>query len=236
MIPIGDNNLGRTRTPYVNYILIVINIVVFIYYQQWGGNQAFTMSFATVPAEILSGRDVVYEGNIGVTPMPVYFTFFTSMFMHGSIGHIAGNMLYLWVFGDNLENVMGHRRYFFFYLLTGIIATLSHVLLSAFLNKDLYVPSLGASGAISGVLGGYLLLFPTNKVKLLVFLWVITVPAFLSLGLWIGWQLYLGWGSLSTTESAGVAYAAHIGGFFAGILLVKFFKDKKVVVATKRNY
>ncbi|RYE19419.1 MAG: rhomboid family intramembrane serine protease [Sphingobacteriales bacterium] len=228
MIPISDNNSDRNRTPYVNLALIIINILVFIYYQGFGSNQLFTMSFATIPHEILTGNDVVYDGNVGTTPIPVHLTIFTAMFMHGGLAHLGGNMLYLWVFGDNLENRMGHLKYLGFYLLTGVIATLCHVFLSQFLGRDLYVPSLGASGAISGVLGGYLLLFPTNQVRVLVVAFTFRVPAFITLGLWIGLQLMSGWGSLNAQEGGGgVAYAAHIGGFFAGLLLVKFFAGKR---------
>ncbi len=233
MIPISDNNTDRIRTPFVNYILIAVNIMVFIYYQQFGTNHAFLLSFATVPHEILTGTDVVYEGGMGRTPMPVHLTLFTSMFMHGGLMHLAGNMLYLWVFGDNLENRMGHKKYLLFYLLTGIIASLCHVLVASFLGKDLLIPSLGASGAISGVLGGYLVLFPTNQVRVLVIALFIRVPAWITLGLWIGLQLWSGWGSLGA-QGGGVAYAAHIGGFFAGMLLVKFFGRGREVQRTTR--
>ena len=230
MIPIGDNNTDRVRFPFVNVALIIANIFVFVYYQGMGADQNFTLSFATIPAEILTGNDVVYEGNIGETPMPVHFTILSAMFMHGSLMHLAGNMLYLWVFGDNLENVMGHLKYFCFYILTGIIATLCHVFSSQLLGGDIYIPSLGASGAISGILGGYLILFPKNEVRVLLFLVILRVPAFLTLGLWIGMQLWEGWGSLGQ-RGAGVAYAAHIGGFIAGLLLVKAFASKRKVVA-----
>ncbi|MEO6583259.1 MAG: rhomboid family intramembrane serine protease, partial [Ferruginibacter sp.] len=152
MIPIGDNDDDRIRVPFVNYILIAINILVFIFLQNLGSNEAFLMSFATVPEEILTGSDVTVNG-LGVTPIPVYLTLITSMFMHGGLAHIGGNMLYLWVFGDNLENRMGHLKYLVFYLLTGILASLAHVFVSSFAGKDLMIPSLGASGAISGVLG-----------------------------------------------------------------------------------
>ncbi len=148
MIPIGDNNSDRTRTPYVNYILIAINLLVFFLFQDMGTNDAFILSYATVPEEILTGSDVTIKG-LGVSPSPVYLTLLTSMFMHGGLAHLGGNLLYLWVFGDNLENRMGHLKYLIFYLLTGLIASLSHVLASQFFGKDLFIPSLGASGAIS---------------------------------------------------------------------------------------
>jgi membrane associated rhomboid family serine protease len=224
MIPIGDNDSDRTRAPLINYLLIGINILVFVYYQSFGMNESFTLSYATVPGEILSGRDIATNG-LGVTPIPVYATIFTAMFMHGGIAHIAGNMLYLWIFGDNLENRMGHLKYLAFYLLTGVIATLSHVLASSLTGQDTLIPSLGASGAISGVLGGYLILFPANKVRVLAFVFTITVPAFVTLGLWIGLQFLGGWESLGA-KGGGVAYAAHIGGFLAGVCLVKFFAGK----------
>jgi len=224
MIPIGDNDSDRTRTPFVNYILIAINILVFILYQDMGTNEAFIMSFATVPQEILTGTDVTNNG-LGATPIPVHLTLLTSMFMHGGLAHIGGNMLYLWIFGDNLENRMGHIKYLIFYLLTGLIASLSHVFASQFFGKDLLIPSLGASGAISGVLGGYLILFPKNQVRVFVIGSIMHVPAFITLGLWIGLQLLSGWGSIGA-EGGGVAYAAHIGGFIAGMLLVKFFAGK----------
>jgi membrane associated rhomboid family serine protease len=215
-------------------MLIAINIMVFIYYQQFGTNHAFLLSFATIPHEILTGVDVVYEGGLGVTPIPVQLTLLTSMFMHGSIAHLAGNMLYLWVFGDNLESRMGHKKYLFFYLLTGLIASLCHVFVAALLGKDLLIPSLGASGAISGVLGGYLILFPTNQVRVLVIAFIMKVPAFITLGLWIALQLFSGWGSLGA-DGGGVAYAAHIGGFFAGMLLVKVFGKGREVSGVRRS-
>ena len=234
MIPIGDTNEDRIRTPYVNYLLLAINIFVFVYYQAFGSNEAFLMSFATIPEEILSGKDVILNG-MGATPIPVYATIITSMFMHGGLAHLGGNLLYLWIFGDNLENRMGHLRYLIFYLLCGIIATLSHVLASSMLGKDLLIPSLGASGAISGVLGGYLLLFPMNRVRILAFLFVIRVPAFVTLGLWIGLQLLDGYNSMGIKEGGGVAYAAHIAGFAAGLFLVKFFVNKQNVVINKQS-
>src|SRR6476661_5415522 len=126
MIPIGDINEDRIRTPFVNYILIAINILVFVFLQNMGSNVPFILSYATVPQEILTGTDVTMNG-LGVTPIPVYGTLITSMFMHGSLAHIGGNMLYLWIFGDNLENRMGHMKYLILYLLTGIIASMAHV-------------------------------------------------------------------------------------------------------------
>lgn len=235
MMPIGDDNTGRTRTPFVNYILIAINILVFIFAQGMGGNNAFTLAYSTVPAEILQGQDVT-GGPAGLlaTPIPVYGTIITSMFMHGSIAHIGGNMLYLWIFGDNLENVMGHAKYLIFYLICGILASLAHVMLSNVTGNGLMIPSLGASGAISGVLGGYLMLFPKNKVRVIALRSILEVPAIVSLGIWILLQVISGVGSLGN-EGGGVAYAAHIGGFIAGVILAKFFANRvpKDEIATK---
>jgi membrane associated rhomboid family serine protease len=242
MIPIGDDNSDRHLTPYVNYILIIINILVFVFYQGLGNNIPFTFAYATVPAEILSGQDIITQPQIiqdeltgqsitmpglQLTPVPVYVTLFTSMFMHGGFAHLAGNMLYLWVFGDNLENVMGHKKYLLFYLLCGVLASLAHVFGSAYLNSNLLIPSLGASGAISGVLGGYVLLFPRRRVHMwLFFIFTIAVPAFIALGIWIAFQLINGLGMLGGEEAGGVAYSAHIGGFIAGLLLVKLFVNR----------
>lgn len=242
--PIGDDNTDRHRTPYVNYLLILTNILVFVFLQGLGTDIHFTFAYSTVPAEILSGQDIVTNSRIlqdpnsgqhvempGLQPtdIPVYLTLITSMFMHGGLAHLAGNMLYLWICGDNLENMMGHQRYFFFYLLCGIIAGLSHVFASAFFGQSLLIPSLGASGAIAGVLGGYMLLFPTRRIYIWVFLGTIALPAFLAVGLWFVFQVINGLGAIGEEAAGGIAYAAHIGGFIAGMLAVKFFVPKKVI-------
>lgn len=229
LIPIGDDNSTRTITPYINYCLIAVNVFVFVYYQGIGSNDLFTLSFSTVPKEIITGQDMV-GGGLGVTPIPVHLTLLTSMFMHGGLMHIIGNMMYLWIFGDNLENRMGHLKYLGFYLLCGLIASLSHVFVSAAVGKDLFIPSLGASGAISGVLGGYLLLFPKNQIRVFAFITVLRIPAFVSLGLWIALQIWDGYNDLSVTSGGGIAYAAHIGGFIAGLLLVKYFSKNVLPV------
>lgn len=235
MIPIGDTNTDRTLTPYINYLLIATNIFVFIYFQGIGSNNLFTLGFSVVPQEILTGHDIV-NGILATTPIPVYGTLITAMFMHSGIGHLLGNMLYLWIFGDNLENRMGHIRYLLFYLLCGVIASLSHVFLTSFIGQDLLVPSLGASGAISGVLGGYLLLYPRNKIKVFAFFFVFRVPAFITLGLWIALQFWDGFNSLSIASGGGVAYGAHIGGFFAGLILVKYFGNRQLVDEQQVEY
>jgi membrane associated rhomboid family serine protease len=241
MIPISDDDSDRKITPYVNYILIAINIFVFIVLQKLGTNEAFTYSYSTVPAEILSGHDIVTHATmahdpvtgqeiqipgLGVTNLPVWLTLITSMFMHGGIAHIAGNMLYLWIFGDNIENTLGHKRYLMFYLICGIIASLSHVFTVHFLSNNELIPSLGASGAISGVLGGYLILFPKRRVNVFIIRALIPVPAYVALGFWIVLQVVSQMGLLGGDESGGVAYAAHIGGFVAGLLLVKIMQPR----------
>lgn len=250
MLPIGDDNYDRHLTPVVNYVLIALNIIVFIFLQDMGRNINFTFAYATVPAEILTGSDIITESRIlrdpytgqqlempglQYTPVNVYLTLFTSMFMHGGIAHLLGNMLYLWVFGDNLENVMGHRNYLLFYLLCGVLAGLSHVFTSAYFNQSLLIPSLGASGAISGIMGGYMLLFPMRRVYMFVFFFTFSIPAFLALGVWIIFQVINGLGTLGGQEAGGVAYAAHIGGFVAGFLLVRRFINKDVVLQQKRK-
>ena len=250
LLPIGDDNRDRRITPFVNYILIALNIFVFVFWQDIGRNIDFTFAFSTVPAEILTGSDIVTDAKIipdpysgearempglGITPVPVYLTLFTSMFMHGGIAHLGGNMLYLWIFGDNLEDRMGHFNYLLFYLLTGVIAALSHVFSTAYFGQSLLIPSLGASGAISAVLAGYMILFPGRSVHVWFLFGIISVPAFLAVGLWFVFQVVNGMGALGGEEASGIAYAAHIGGFIAGLILVKMFAGKKVVAPVERR-
>ena len=253
-IPIGDDNRDRKETPFVNYLFIIINILVFVLLQDWGRNLSFTYSYSTVPAEILTGHDIVSKSNIvfnnltqqyeqvpglGITSINVYFTLITSMFMHGGFVHIFGNMLFLFIFGDNIEDIMGHTRYFFFYLLCGVIAGLSYVFSTYFLGQNLFVPSLGASGAISGVLGGYIILFPRKKIYIwLFFFFTIAVPAFIAVGLWFVFQVIDSIGALGKSEAAGgVAYAAHIGGLIAGLILIKMFaKRRRVLIKEQKTF
>ena len=242
VLPLYDDNSDRQTTPLVNYGIIALNIFVFIVLQQLGSNDQFTYSFSTVPAEILHGTDIVTASRVlehpitgqrvmvpglGPTPGSVYLTLLTSMFMHGGIAHIAGNMLFLWIFGDNIEDRLGHVKYLIFYLLCGIIASLAHVFTTGLLATDqssLLVPSLGASGAISGVLGGYLLLHPKRRVTVILFRFLTDVPAYVAIGIWFAFQLISGLGMLGGgSQQGGVAYAAHIGGFVAGLALIKFF-------------
>jgi membrane associated rhomboid family serine protease len=242
LFPIADDNSDRTSTPVVNYLLILANILVFVFLQGVGTNERFTYAFSTVPGEIVTNTDLVTRDRVLVhpltgqpielpglqpTPIPVYLTLITSMFMHGGIAHIFGNMLFLWIFGDNIEDRLGHFRYLVFYLVCGVLAGLSHVFATALLATSpaaLLIPSLGASGAISGVLGGYLLLFPTRRVTVLLSYFVTQVPAFVAIGLWFVFQLISGLGYLGGgSQQGGVAYAAHIGGFVAGLVLIHVF-------------
>jgi membrane associated rhomboid family serine protease len=241
-IPIGDDNSDRTIHPYVNYVFIALNVLVWVLLQGMSGDSSFTYAYSTVPAEILTGQDIITQPQpytdpntgynflipgLGVTPIPVYFTLATSMFMHGSWMHLAGNMLYLWIFGDNIENRLGHKRYIFFYLICGVIASLSHVFSTVMSTQNSLVPSLGASGAISGVLGAYLMLFPSRKIKMFMLRTVIEVPSYVALGVWILMQVVSGLGLFGGGNGGGVAYAAHIGGFIAGLILIKFFDPLK---------
>ena len=238
MIPIGDDDSGRTAAPIVNYLLIAVNIAVFVLLQGMGTNDRFTYAFSTVPQEIVTGKDVVTEGRTvkdpasgetfkepGLQPMAmtVYLTLLISMFMHGGFAHLGGNMLYLWIFGDNIENALGHLRYLAFYLVCGVLASLAHVFTTAATHGNMLVPSLGASGAISGVLGGYMLLFPGGRVRMLVRGGTTDMPAYAAIGMWFVFQVVAGMGMLGGRSSGGVAYAAHVGGFVAGLILVKVF-------------
>jgi membrane associated rhomboid family serine protease len=221
--PIGDDNTERRLTPFVNYTLIVINVLVYLYQM---GHQEFTLGYSVVPAEITQGRDIVgsVRGVQGLylapSPEPIYLTLLSSMFMHGGLLHLGGNMLYLWIFGDNVEDRMGHLKYLIFYLLCGFLASATHI----FFGPNSVIPSLGASGAIAGVLGAYLVLFPRQGVRVIQFGMIVEVPALIVIGLWGLLQFVSGFGSIGST-GGGVAYMAHVGGFVAGLLLVFFFRN-----------
>jgi len=227
MIPIGDDP-RRHRFPVVTVLFLLANIAVFIY-QLALSSRAMTMfvqSVGTIPAEILSGRDFP-----PAAPGPVYITLVTAMFVHGGFLHIASNMIYLWVFGDNVEDVFGHVQYAAFYLFSGVAAGLTHV----FVNAESTIPSVGASGAIAGVLGAYLVLFPSAHVRTLLFLGpfitMARVPALLLIGFWFLTQLVSGLAALDieTQQTAGVAFWAHIGGFVAGFVIAMVFRPGRTV-------
>ncbi len=243
IIPIGDDNSDRRTVPFVNYSFLAVNILVFIFLQGLGNNYQFTYSYSAVPEEIVSGKDIVTDTRtikdpitgqlyrapgLGPTPLSVYITLITSIFMHGGIAHLLGNMLFLFIFGDNIEDRLGHLRYLFFYLICGILASLAHVFSTLILEGNMLIPSLGASGAISGVMGGYLILFPRRKVRVILIRIIVQVPAIVAIGIWFVFQLINSTGLLGAgSQAGGVAYAAHIGGFLAGVLLIKLFTAGK---------
>ncbi|MHB2154713.1 rhomboid family intramembrane serine protease [Calditrichota bacterium GD2] len=214
MIPIADES-PRGYRPYVNYALITLNILAYFFWQQH--TQSFIYTYGLVPAKFFS---------LDYQPFAT-LTIFTSMFMHGGLGHLFGNMLYLYIFGDNIEYTLGHARYLLFYLTVGVAAAL----LQTFLAPNSTIPMVGASGAISGVLGAYLLKFPRNRISILIFIFffidIIHVPAVFVLSLWFIFQLFNGWLSLIPGLQGGVAWFAHIGGFAAGFTLIKFFEPRR---------
>jgi rhomboid family protein len=236
VFPISDDNTGRLTTPYVTYALIVLNVLVFVFLQGMGTNERFTYAFSTVPQEIRTGQDVARNVTVELgderttiplqpTPGSVYFTLLVSMFMHGGVMHLLGNMLFLWIFGDNVEDDLSHGRYAVFYLVTGVIASLAHVISTFAVGDNPFIPSLGASGAISGVMGGYLVLHPHRRVRVFILRVLTDVPGYVAVGLWFLLQLISAFGVIGRGPQAGggVAFMAHIGGFVAGVVLVKLF-------------
>jgi membrane associated rhomboid family serine protease len=232
LIPLSDDNTGRRTTPYVVYTFIAINIVVFII--QFVQGDRFTLGYAAVPYEIVNNTDLVNpRGRIPQMPgpSPIWLTLFTSLFMHGGFMHIAGNMLYLWVFGDNIEDNFGHLKFAIFYILCGVLASFSQIML----DPQSVIPTLGASGAIAGVLGAYLIMFPKNRVHSLLPLGIIwttvEVPAWVMLGIWIVLQFFSQFAAITShtaqTGGGGIAYMAHIGGFIAGMILVFIFRTRQ---------
>jgi membrane associated rhomboid family serine protease len=216
MFPIGDQNRQGHITPVVNYALIAINVLVFLFQLTLPDTsqaasceaaiaataQGFVCTYGVRPFEILAGTDL--------------FTLLTSMFVHGGWAHLLGNMAFLWVFGDNVEDAFGHLGYLAFYLGTGVAASAAHILL----NQGSQIPSVGASGAISGILGAYIVFFGSNPIRVLIFYFITTVPAWVMIGLWAVQQFIATYGAIAATEqTAGVAYAAHAGGFLAGVAL-----------------
>lgn len=247
VFPIADEKSGHDKPAVITILLILANILVFVFCQGMGSNEDFTYAFSTVPHEIVTGTDVAKSvtvvdpvsgnsaGSIQLQPTPVHvwLTIITAMFMHGGFMHLFGNMLFLWIFGDNLEHIMGRAKFLIFYLLCGTAAALAQVFATSATGGNMFIPMLGASGAISGVLGGYMLLFPRNRVTVLLFRVITQVPAWVALGIWFGFQLISGIGIFGGgTQVGGVAYAAHIGGFVAGLVLVKLFASRADAVAT----
>jgi membrane associated rhomboid family serine protease len=209
MMPIGDDNSARRSTPVVTYAIIAVNVLVFFLEMSQG--DAFVIQWSFVPTRFLAD------------PGGQFITIFSSMFMHAGTLHIFGNMLYLWIFGDNVEDNFGPFKYFLFYLLSGIVATFAQL----FVSMNSSIPNLGASGAIAGVLGAYLIMFPRGRVNMLIGRFVTQTSALFAIGIWFLLQLFSSVGSLdpAMAEAGGVAYFAHIGGFIGGLLLSFAFRD-----------
>lgn len=209
MFPLSDDDRNVHITPIVNFVLIALNVLVFVYELSLGSDsqrlQSFIFNFGVVPEQVAAGNNLI--------------SLLTSMFIHGGWAHLFGNMLFLWVFGNNIEDALGHIGYIVFYLGTGLAASAAHIFLS--LNTSgADIPSVGASGAISGVLGAYIVLYGMNKVRVLIAYFVTVVPAWMMIGLWAAQQFIATYGSIANTEQTdGVAYAAHAGGFAAGVVI-----------------
>jgi membrane associated rhomboid family serine protease len=202
MIPISDDNRMRRTFPAITYGLIALNFLFF--FVELGASNAFIVRWAFVPSRFLAN------------PTGQALTIFTAMFMHAGWLHILSNMLYLWIFGDNVEDYLGHANFLFFYLICGVVATFAQLAFN--LGSD--VPNLGASGAIAGVLGAYLLLFPRGRVNVLMGFFVIPLPALVVIGLWFILQLCSEFGSVSVAaQGGGIAYMAHVGGFITGLVI-----------------
>ncbi|MCA9192319.1 MAG: rhomboid family intramembrane serine protease [Planctomycetales bacterium] len=222
--PIRDDDKDVNIFPYVTNGILTLNVLVFLLQMS---SQEFTYGWSVIPYELTHGIDLIVPQAVEIDgygeveipqaagPPIIWLTLFSSMFMHGGFGHIAGNMLYLWIFGNNVEHRFGHKWFFVFYITAGIAASLAQISVS----PNSIVPNLGASGAIAGVMGAYLVLFPHNRVNVVFLYSIITVPAIVVLGMWILTQFVSGIGSIAATSTAagGVAYMAHIGGFLTGV-------------------
>jgi membrane associated rhomboid family serine protease len=235
MFPISDDNERGTGPAFVSLAFIALNVFVFLVLQGAGTSQEgaeFTYGYSAVPYEITNNVDLVEPQPITIDgqtqqipqepgPSPIWLTLLTSMFMHGGWLHLGGNMLFLWIFGDNVEHRIGHGLFIVFYLVAGVIASFAQILV----QTDSFIPTLGASGAISGVLGAYLVMFPTNRVLVILLRFPVWVPAIVVIGLWAVLQFVNGLGSIAVTEqTGGVAYMAHIGGFVAGLVAGVLFR------------
>ncbi len=226
LFPIGDDDRSLSGPAFVTAALLLLNVGVFVLQLM---DPELTYGYSTVPLEITTGQDLVNSAPVDLSPgnlsqvpqrpgpVPIYLTLLSSMFMHGGFGHLFGNLLYLWIFGDNVEHRFGHGVFLAFYLVSGLAASAAQIAL----DPGSVIPSLGASGAISGVLGAYLVLFPKNRVHAIFFFTVVSIPAVLAIGMWIVFQFVNGVGAIAVSDETmgGVAYGAHIGGFFAGVLM-----------------
>jgi len=222
MFPIHDDNPTRI-TPYVTYVLLSACVLIFFWQVSLGdAAQQAVYSFGVIPSVLFATKSLPVELEI----LPAWLTIFSSMFLHGGWMHLIGNMLYLWVFGNNVEDAMGHKRFILFYLSCGMLAALTQ----AVLNPDSEIPMIGASGAISGVLGAYVLLHPYARILVVIPIGILIytpwIAAYWVLGFWFVLQLINS--LISASDTGGVAYGAHLGGFVAGMLLIPFFKYRHV--------
>lgn len=220
MFPLHDDNPTRI-VPYVTFVLLAACIAVFFWQLSLGqANNRAVFSLGVIPAVLFDMKSMP----TGLDVLPAWMTIFTSMFLHGGWMHLIGNMLYLWIFGNNVEDAMGHRRFIIFYLICGIVAVMAHALV----NPESETPMIGASGAISGVLGAYLLLYPRARVLVVipvfVFIYTTRIAAGWVLGFWFVLQIFNSF--INAGQQGGVAFGAHIGGFVAGMILIPFFKSK----------
>jgi membrane associated rhomboid family serine protease len=212
MMPVGDDNSQRKTFPYVTYSLIALNVIMF--FIELSGGEAFIMDWAFIPSRFLSN------------PAGEFSTIFSSMFMHAGWAHLFGNMLYLWIFGDNVEDRLGKVKYILFYLFCGIVATFAQMIF----NPGSNIPNVGASGAIAGVLGSYIVLFPNTKVNVIVGRGMTQMSALIVIGFWFVLQFLSSFSTLASTEdTGGVAYFAHIGGFLAGLGVTYLIKGTEKV-------
>ena len=211
MFPVGDDNSQRRTTPVVTFVLIGLNVLVFL--AELSGGDQFITNWAFVPARFSED------------PSANAVTLFSAMFMHGGWLHLFGNMLFLWIFGDNVEDRFGHGKFLIFYLLAGLAATFAQY----WVSPESGIPNVGASGAIAGVLGAYILLFPQSRVNVLLGRQIVAMPAFAVLGMWIVLQLVSGVGTIAATDESagGIAYMAHIGGFVSGLLMTFLFRGRE---------
>jgi membrane associated rhomboid family serine protease len=229
MIPLQDEN-PTSKFPLVTYAIILSNIVIYLYqFLAGSAGEVLIYKYGIIPYEITHFQEIARFPELS-TPFPNILTPFTSMFIHGGLFHVASNMLYLWIFGDNIEELMGSFRFLAFYLLAGLVGAVAQIIMA----PSSTIPMVGASGAISGVLGAYVLKFPRARVKVLFFFFfliqVVRVPAVVVLGFWILIQLLNGLSSIGNLDEGGVAWFAHIGGFVAGLIFVNRFQKRRVQV------
>ncbi|HMA76886.1 MAG TPA: rhomboid family intramembrane serine protease [Candidatus Krumholzibacteriaceae bacterium] len=239
-LPLKDIN-PTERKPLITISLILINVLVYLYQMSLGlDNASLIAALGATPAEISNMKDIV--GPVGYNirhypgPSPIFLTLFTSMFLHGSLIHVGSNMLYLWIFGNNVEDILGPLKFLLFYFLSGLCAHALHIAS----DPSSVIPTVGASGAIAGIMAGYLMLFPRARIITLMFLFIFirltVIPAYVIIGFWFVIQLFSGVGSLGGTQTGGVAWFAHIGGFLAGIGLIFAMAGEKIYWFRRNRY